>query len=88
MPAESSDSPPETPVRMETRAVEEGVMIRLLTVKRGHVWTRAELELDLEGSALDVSDALADLQSCGLIHINGELVTLSHAAQRMDDLDL
>ncbi len=88
MPAESSDSPPQAPVRSDVRTAEEGVMTQLFATKHGHVWTRAELERMVGGSALDVSDALAELHGAGLIHIHGELVTVSRAAQRMDELDL
>jgi hypothetical protein len=51
-------------------------------------WTRAEIERELSSPSRDVSDALADLQAAGLIHIHDELVFSTSAARRMDELDL
>jgi hypothetical protein len=48
--------------------------------------TRAELELEVNATPLDVQDALAALHGSGLVHLHGELVIASRAARRMDEL--
>ena len=49
-------------------------------------WTRAELELEVSATPLDVQDALAALHGSGLVHLQGELVIASQPALRMDEL--
>jgi DNA-binding response OmpR family regulator len=61
-------------------------MLRLLTTEHGDIWTRAELERHVAGNMLDVSDALIELHRCGLLHVEGELVTVSRTARRMDEI--
>lgn len=51
-------------------------------------WTRAEIERELSGSAIEVQDALAELRGAGLIHVHDELVFSSRAARRMDELEV
>jgi hypothetical protein len=73
---------------VDQRAVEAVIMMMLLSSTHEGPWTRAELERELSAPALDVQDALAALQGSGLLHMQGELVTASRAAQRMDQLEL
>jgi hypothetical protein len=70
----------------EIRMAEVGIMMRLLHTRHNDVWTRAELERHVGGNMLDFSDALLELQRSGLVHLEGELVTVSRAARRMDDI--
>lgn len=51
-------------------------------------WTRTEIERELSSQPLVVADALAYLRAAGLIHIHAELVFSTHAARRMDALEL
>jgi hypothetical protein len=71
------------------RPVAEGAIMALL-LSGGHagIWTRAEIELEVSASPLDVQDALVALQASGLVHLHDELVIPTRAAQRMDDLEL
>jgi hypothetical protein len=86
MQTQRSDSTPEAPVSDEIRMAEVGIMVRLLHTKHNDVWTRAELERHIGGNMLDFSDALLELHRSGLVHLEGELVTVSRAARRMDDI--
>lgn len=51
-------------------------------------WTRTEIERELGSSPLVVADALAYLRAAGLIHVHAEFVFSTHAARRMDALEL
>jgi hypothetical protein len=67
---------------------EEAVMMVLLDDCRDP-WTHAELQRMI-GSRVssedDVSDAIGHLHASGLVNLTGELITLSRAARRMDEL--
>lgn len=67
---------------------EASIMGLLLSGGHAGIWTRAEIELEVSASPLNVQDALAALQASGLVHLHDELVTPTRAAQRMDDLEL
>ena len=67
---------------------EEAIMMLLLSGGHAGIWTRSEIELEVSASPLDVHDALVALQASGLVHLHGELVAPTRAAQRMDDLEL
>jgi hypothetical protein len=69
-------------------ATEAAIMALLLSGGHAGIWTRAEIELEVSASPLDVQDALVALQTSGLVHLHDELVTPTRAAQRMDDLEL
>lgn len=88
-----SDSSPETSAQ-DTRtpadvelATQSAIMLLLLSTEHDGPWTRTELELELSASPLDVQDAIAGLYGAGLVHLQGELVIASRAAQRMDELE-
>jgi len=68
--------------------VEAALMGLLLSGGHEGPWTRAELELEVSATPLDVGDALAALHGSGLVHVQGELVIASRAARRMDELEL
>lgn len=68
--------------------VESAVMLLLLSGGHDGPWTDTELERELSASPLQVQDALAGLNGSGLVHLQDELVIVSRAAQRMDQLDL
>jgi hypothetical protein len=70
------------------RMAEQAIMMLLLSGAHAGIWTRSEIELEAGASPLDVQDALAALYASGLIHLHGELVTPTRAAQRMDELEL
>jgi len=63
-------------------------MERLLDSERHDFWTRADLERDIGGNILDVSDALATLQRTGLIHLTEQLVTVTRTARHATELAL
>jgi hypothetical protein len=67
---------------------EAAIMTLLLSGCHEGPWTRAELELELSAPPLNAQDALKALQGSGLVHVEGELVIASRAAQRMDELEL
>jgi hypothetical protein len=69
-------------------AAARGIMSVLLASDYNGPWAREDLERQMSSPALTVMDALLDLQAEGLVHIFGEIVFASHAARRMDDLDL
>jgi hypothetical protein len=68
--------------------VESAAMLLLLSGGHDGPWTDTELERELSASPLQVQDALAALNGSGLVHLQDELVIVSRAAQRMDQLDL
>jgi hypothetical protein len=66
----------------------ESAVIRLLTGEDGS-WSRAELEREvggMHGKPTDVVDAIANLYAWGLVHVDGEFVSATRAAVRMDEL--
>jgi hypothetical protein len=73
----------------QDRPVTEASLMSLL-LSGGHagIWTRAEIELEVSASPINVQDALMALQASGLVHLHDELVIPTRAAQRMDDLEL
>jgi hypothetical protein len=77
-----------TEPHLEQPVVEAAILTLLLSGDHEGPWTRAELELELSASSLNVGDALAALHGSGLLHLHGELVIASRAAQRMDQLEL
>ncbi len=69
---------------------EHAVMTLLLASEHGP-WSRAELEREVsgvDGNPMDVTDAVDSLYASGLVHLSGELVTVTRAARRMDELRL
>lgn len=72
----------------DPQAVESAIMTVLLSGGHEGPWTESELAREMGASALDVKDALAELQGAGLVHLHAELVLTSRAAQRMDRLSL
>ena len=70
------------------RMAEQAIMMLLLSGGHAGIWTRAEIELEVGSSPLDVQDALAALHGSGLVHLEGEFVSPTRAAQRMDELEL
>lgn len=67
---------------------QRAVMVVLLSGHH-HPWSRAELEREIasvNGDRIAVADAINDLHGAGLLHITGELVTPTRAAQKMDEL--
>ena len=77
-----------TDAEIDQPVTEAAIMGLLLSGGHHGPWTRAELELEVSATPLDVGDALAALQGSGLLHVQGELVMASRAAQRMDELEL
>ena len=71
-------------------AVEHAVMTVLLASEHSPS-SRAELEREVSGvngNPMDVTDAVDCLYSSGLVHLSGELVTVTRVARRMDELRL
>jgi hypothetical protein len=72
---------------VELREV-ESALIRLLTGEHGS-WSLAELEREvggMHGNPTEVVDAIANLYAWGLVHVNGEFVSPTRAAVRMEEL--
>jgi hypothetical protein len=67
---------------------EAAIMSLLLSGGHASIWTRAEIELEVSASPLNVQDALMALRASGLVHLHDELVIPTRAAQRMDELEL
>lgn len=86
------DSGPDTPETSEPgsdpQATESAIMTVLLSGSHEGPWTEPELEREMSASALQVKDALSELRGAGLVHLHAELVHVTRAAQRMDQLDL
>jgi hypothetical protein len=85
MHAERSENLPLEPPSV----VERAVMSVLLSGEHA-LWTQAELQREVcgpHGDPADVTDAVANLYGCGLIHVfAGEFVTPTRAARHMDEL--
>jgi hypothetical protein len=68
--------------------IEQAVITTLLTSE--HVlWTRGELERAIDGprgTGAVVEDAIDHLYDKGLVHVFGDFVTPTRAAQEMDEL--
>ncbi|MCL2768797.1 MAG: hypothetical protein FWD42_01635 [Solirubrobacterales bacterium] len=77
----------ESPGQRE-RAAQEAVLGLLLYEHRRGAWSRAEIHRAIGGPAVEVVDALATLHHAGLVHLDGEMVHLSLAAEHMHQLDL
>ncbi len=91
MPREGIDSPhpdQDTTSDADHPVTEAAIMGLLLSGGHTGIWTRAEIELEVSASPLNVQDALVALQASGLVHLHDELVMPTRAAQRMDDLEL
>ncbi len=73
--------------RSEQDQIEQAVMGLLLSDKHAGPWTRGEVEREL-GYEFGVYDALVALHGSGLLHLEGQLVIASRAAQRMDELEV
>jgi hypothetical protein len=90
MRSESSESlrdESHRPLRLD-RPDLEGAVIGLLTRELGP-WSRAELEREvggMHGNPTQVVDAIGCLYAYGLVHVQGELVSPTCAARRMDEL--
>jgi hypothetical protein len=91
MPREGIDSPQadeDLTSDQDHPVTEAAIMSLLLSGGHASIWTRAEIELEVSASPLNVQDALMALQASGLVHLHDELVIPTRAAQRMDDLEL
>jgi hypothetical protein len=83
MHAETSES-----ATLDPREV-EGALLGLLTSEIGP-WTVAELEREVGGmhsNPTEVIDAIGKLYACGLVHVQGEFVSPTRAARRIDEID-
>lgn len=70
---------------VDLEATEQAIVQMLMSGDSPGVWWRAEVEREI-GDVRDVSDALGNLQRCGLIHVQGEMVALTRAALRAGEL--
>ena len=65
------------------------IILQLLRDDHVCQWSRAELETELADiPPLDISDALARLETDGIVNVAGELIWASRALARLDGLDL
>jgi hypothetical protein len=79
---ESTDSRPR---EIDLEATEQTILQMLLSGDpRGVCW-RADIELEI-GDSPAVSDALGNLRRSGLIHVQGEMVAVTRAAFRTNEL--
>ncbi len=73
----------------ERRRAERGIALQLLRNDHAERWARAELEREVEDvEPLTVSDALAALETEGVVVLDGEHVEASPCARRLDTLEL
>lgn len=73
----------------EDVVAQRAIVLQVLRPDHAEPWTCAELEseiYDIEPFA--ISDALAVLDSDGVVHVAGEQVRASRAARRMDALGM
>jgi hypothetical protein len=66
-------------------ATEQAIVLMLMAEESTGVWWRPDVEQEI-GDVDDVSDALANLQRCGVVHMQGEMVSVSRAALRTSQL--
>ncbi len=66
-------------------ATEQAIVLMLMDEESTGVWWRPDVEQEI-GDADDVRDALASLQRCGVVHVQGEMVAVSRAALRTSQL--
>lgn len=64
-----------------TKMCEVGVLRCLVAPDGREPWTRAGLECGVGGDPLDLSDALHNLRTAGVIHLSEERVILSRTAR-------
>jgi hypothetical protein len=69
------------PTPHERITLAEVAVLKRLLSNEHDPWTRAELERDIAGNMLDVSDALTNLDRAGLINLTEQLVTVSRTAR-------
>ena len=68
---------------------ERAIVLQLLRDDHRDCWSRAELERELSDIApLDISDALARLQTEGVVVLEGEQVRASGCARYLDALEV
>jgi hypothetical protein len=73
----------------EDMVAQRAIMLQVLRADHVEPWTRAELESEIyDIEPLAISDALAVLDTDGVVHVKGEEVRASRAAQRMDALGM
>ena len=69
--------------------VERAIVLQSLRADHRDCWSHAELERELSDIApLDISDALARLQTEGVVVLEGEQVRASGCARYLDALNL
>jgi len=74
--------------KLDQCQVEAAIIGMLLNDEHQLPWTRVEVEWEMGVSAITTYDALVALRAAGLVHMYGELVIVSRAARRMDELEL
>lgn len=64
---------------------EQAIVLMLMSEESTGVWWRPDIEQEI-GDAEDVRDALGNLQRCGVVHLQGEMVAVTRAAVRTSQL--
>jgi hypothetical protein len=71
------------------RRVQRAIVAQTLREDHDDRWARAELEAELgDTDALTIADALARLESEGVIDLDGETVQASCATAYLDELEM
>lgn len=71
------------------RQVQRAIVVQTLRDDHDARWTRIELAAELEDAdLLTIADALARLQSEGVVQLDGDEVMASAATRRLDALEL
>jgi hypothetical protein len=70
---------------LNLEATEQAIVQMLMCGDPAGVWWRPDIEQEI-GDFGDVHDALANLQRSGLVHLQGEMVAVTRAAVRANEL--
>jgi hypothetical protein len=71
------------------RQLQRAIVVQTLSENRDEGWSRARLEIEIgEADALRVADALAHLESEGVLELDGETVRASDATLWLEELEL
>jgi hypothetical protein len=71
------------------RRTQRVVVLQVLRNDRGNCWSRSELDDELgDLEALAIVRALGSLQEAGVLQVEGDSLSASRAARRLDELEL
>lgn len=86
MHAQGTGSAPSGPDRGVEAVEHEVLMTLLVEFSEQQVWAREELEREFAERALDFPTALQGLRRAGIVNVCGDLVFVSRAARRTEEI--